>query len=113
MFAANDLLEVHRSMLLSGALSYLLHQDVQYAVTAASRVLRALCDGVRGALAINNPRNRDHHRGKPRVNKRTHRAPQSPQGWPRAMKKFINSFDDLGGPTASPASSWRTKTCSR
>ena len=56
MFVAHDLLEVHRSMLLSGALSYLLHQDVQYAVTAASRVLRALCDGVRGALAINNPR---------------------------------------------------------
>jgi len=56
MFVAHDLLEVHRSMLLSGSLSYLLHQDVQYAVTAASRVLRALCDGVRGALAINNPR---------------------------------------------------------
>jgi LacI family transcriptional regulator len=56
MFVAHDLLEVHRSMLLSGALSYLLHQDVQYAVTAAARVLRALCDGVRGALAINNPR---------------------------------------------------------
>jgi LacI family transcriptional regulator len=56
LFVAHDLLEVHRSMLLSGALSYLLHQDVQYAVTAAARVLRALCDGVRGALAINNPR---------------------------------------------------------
>ncbi|HMC16365.1 MAG TPA: substrate-binding domain-containing protein, partial [Albitalea sp.] len=56
MFVAHDLLEVHRSMLLSGTLSYVLHQDVQYAVTAASRVLRALCDGVRGALAINNPR---------------------------------------------------------
>lgn len=55
MFVAHDLLEVHRSMLLSGALSYVLHQDVQYAVTAAARVLRALCDGVRGALAINNP----------------------------------------------------------
>ncbi|MED5619108.1 LacI family DNA-binding transcriptional regulator [Ideonella sp. BN130291] len=56
MFVAHDLLEVHRTMLLSGSLSYLLHQDVQYAVIAASRVLRALCDGVRGALAINNPR---------------------------------------------------------
>ncbi|MFL6662238.1 MAG: LacI family DNA-binding transcriptional regulator [Rhizobacter sp.] len=56
MFVTHDLLEVHRSMLLSGALSYLLHQDVEYAVGAASRVLRALCDGVRGALAINNPR---------------------------------------------------------
>jgi LacI family transcriptional regulator len=56
MFVTHDLLEVHRSMLLSGTLSYLLHQDVEYAVGAASRVLRALCDGVRGALAINNPR---------------------------------------------------------
>lgn len=56
IFVAHDLLEVHRSMLLSGTISYLLHQDVQYAVTAASRVLRALCDGVRGALAISNPR---------------------------------------------------------
>jgi LacI family transcriptional regulator len=56
LFVAHDLLEVHRSMLLSGGLSYLLHQDVQYAVTTASGVLRALCDGVRGALAINNPR---------------------------------------------------------
>jgi LacI family transcriptional regulator len=56
IFIAHDLLEVHRSMLLSGTLSYVLHQDVQYAVTAAGRVLRALCDGVRGALAISNPR---------------------------------------------------------
>ncbi|HEV7912533.1 MAG TPA: LacI family DNA-binding transcriptional regulator [Albitalea sp.] len=56
MFVAHDLIEVHRSMLLSGTLSYLLHQDVEYAVAAASRVLRALCDGMRGALAISNPR---------------------------------------------------------
>ena len=56
MFVAHDLLEVHRSMLLSGTLSYLLHQDVQYAVTSAGRVLRALCDGVRGALSITNSR---------------------------------------------------------
>lgn len=56
MFVAHDLLEVHRSMLLSGTLSYLLHQDVQYAVNSAGRVLRALCDGVRGALSITNSR---------------------------------------------------------
>jgi LacI family transcriptional regulator len=56
MFAAHDLLEVHRSMLISGTLSYVLHQDVHYTVTAAARVLRALCDGVRGALAVGNPR---------------------------------------------------------
>jgi len=56
MFAVHDLLETHRSMLLSGSVSYVLHQDVHYAVVAASRVLRALCDGVRGALTISNPR---------------------------------------------------------
>jgi LacI family transcriptional regulator len=55
MFIAHDLLEVHRAMLISGALGYVLHQDVHYAVTAAARVLRALCDGVRGALAASNP----------------------------------------------------------
>jgi len=56
MFVAHDLLEVHRSMLISGALGYVLDQDVYYTITAASRVLRALCDGVRGALSANNPR---------------------------------------------------------
>lgn len=56
MFVAHDLLEVHRSMLISGSLGYVLHQDVHYAVTAAARVLRALCDGVRGALVASNPR---------------------------------------------------------
>lgn len=56
VFAAHDMLEVHRSMLMSGTLSYVLDQDVHYAVTAASRVLRALCDGVRGALSVSNPR---------------------------------------------------------
>jgi LacI family transcriptional regulator len=56
VFAAHDLLEVHRSMLISGTLSYVLDQDVHYAVTSAARVLRALCDGVRGALTISNPR---------------------------------------------------------
>ena len=56
MVVAHDLLEVHRSMLISGALGYVLHQDVYYAVTAAARVLRALCDGVRGALVASNPR---------------------------------------------------------
>jgi LacI family transcriptional regulator len=53
---AHDLLDVHRSMLLSGALGFVLHQDVQYAVSTAARVLRALCEGVRGALAVSSPR---------------------------------------------------------
>ncbi len=53
---AHDLIDVHRAMLISGALSFVLHQDVHYAVTTAARVLRALCEGVRGALAVSNPR---------------------------------------------------------
>jgi len=56
MFVAHDMLEVHRAMLISGTVGYVLHQDVYYAVTAAARVLRALCDGVRGALVASNPR---------------------------------------------------------
>lgn len=56
MFVANDLLEVHRTMLISGALSYVINQDVYYTVSTASRVLRGLCDGVRGALSVGNPR---------------------------------------------------------
>jgi LacI family transcriptional regulator len=55
VFIAHDLLEVHRSMLISGTLAYVLHQDVHYAVTTAARVLRALCDGVRGALSVAHP----------------------------------------------------------
>jgi LacI family transcriptional regulator len=53
---AHDLLDVHRAMLLSGALTFVLHQDVHYVATTAARVLRALCEGVRGALAVSNPR---------------------------------------------------------
>jgi len=53
---AHDLLDVHRAMLMSGALGFVLHQDVQYAVSTAARVLRALCEGVRGALAVSSPR---------------------------------------------------------
>jgi len=55
-FAAHDLLETHRTMLVANSLSYVLHQDVFYAVMAAARVLRSLCEGVRGALAVSNPR---------------------------------------------------------
>jgi LacI family transcriptional regulator len=55
-FAAHDLVETHRTMLVSNALSYVLHQDVFYAVMAAARVLRSLCEGMRGALAVSNPR---------------------------------------------------------
>jgi LacI family transcriptional regulator len=54
--AAHDLIEPHRSLLMNGGLTYVLHQDVQYSVLAAGRVLRSLCDGVRGALSVGHPR---------------------------------------------------------
>jgi LacI family transcriptional regulator len=52
----HDLLEAHRAMLVSGSASFVLHQDVHYAVMTAAKVLRLLCEEVRGALAVSNPR---------------------------------------------------------
>lgn len=52
----HDLLEAHRALLVSNAISYVLQQDVYYAVMAAAKVLRLLCEEVRGALAVSNPR---------------------------------------------------------
>jgi LacI family transcriptional regulator len=54
--AAHDLIEPHRALLMNSGLTYVLHQDVQYSVLAAGRVLRSLCDGVRGALSVGHPR---------------------------------------------------------
>jgi LacI family transcriptional regulator len=57
LFAVHDLVETHRAMLASGAVNYVLHQDVYLSVSAAARTLRALQDGVRGALTtFKNPR---------------------------------------------------------
>jgi LacI family transcriptional regulator len=53
--AVHDLLEAHRAMLVSGQVSYVLHQDQHYAVMSATRILRALCESLRGALAVNSP----------------------------------------------------------
>jgi LacI family transcriptional regulator len=56
-YAVHELVEVHRSMLASGAVDYVLHQDPYLSVSAAARTLRALQDGVRGALTtFRNPR---------------------------------------------------------
>lgn len=52
----HDLLEAHRALLVANAVSYVLQQDVYYAVMAAAKVLRLLCEEVRGALAVSNPR---------------------------------------------------------
>lgn len=52
----HDLIDEHRTLLTTGALSYLLHQDIHYCVLAAARVLRAQCENVRGALNVAQPR---------------------------------------------------------
>lgn len=54
--AAHDFTNDHRALLGSGGLSYVLHQDIHYCVLAAARVLRALCENVRGALNVVQPR---------------------------------------------------------
>ena len=54
--AAHDLTDQHRALLSSGGFAYLLAQDIHYCVGAAARVLRALCENVRGALNVVQPR---------------------------------------------------------
>jgi LacI family transcriptional regulator len=54
--AAHDFTDDHRALLGSGGLSYVLSQDIHYCVLAAARVLRALCENVRGALNVVQPR---------------------------------------------------------
>jgi LacI family transcriptional regulator len=53
---AHDASEEHRALLARGSLSYVLDQDIHYCVLAAARVLRALCENVRGALNVVQPR---------------------------------------------------------
>ncbi|HEY4068548.1 MAG TPA: LacI family DNA-binding transcriptional regulator [Burkholderiaceae bacterium] len=53
---AHDFTEKHRALLGAGGLSYVLHQDIHYCVLTAARVLRALCENVRGALNVVQPR---------------------------------------------------------
>ncbi len=53
---AHDLTDDHRALLSGGTLSYLLRQDIHYCVLTAARVLRALCENVRGALNVVQPR---------------------------------------------------------
>jgi LacI family transcriptional regulator len=50
------LTDINRELLLSGRLAYVLDQDLHYCVNTAARVLRALCENVRGALAVVPPR---------------------------------------------------------
>ena len=53
---AHDLTEQHRTFLINGSLAFLLDQDIHYSVMSAARVLRDLCENVRGALNIVQPR---------------------------------------------------------
>ena len=54
--AAHDLSDAHRNLLTTGELAYVLHQDIHYCVLTAARVLRALCENLRGALSVVQPR---------------------------------------------------------
>ncbi len=53
---AHDFTETHRALLGTDGLSFVLHQDIHYCVLAAARVLRGLCENVRGALSVVQPR---------------------------------------------------------
>jgi LacI family transcriptional regulator len=52
----HDLTEEHRALLAANGLAYVLHQDIHYCISTAARVLRALCENVRGALNVVQPR---------------------------------------------------------
>ncbi|MEP6875168.1 MAG: LacI family DNA-binding transcriptional regulator, partial [Burkholderiales bacterium] len=52
---AHDFTEEHSALLGTNGLSYVLHQDIHYCVLTAARVLRALCENVRGALNVVQP----------------------------------------------------------
>lgn len=48
--------DINRELLLSGKLAYVLDQDMHYCINTSARVLRALCENVRGALSVVPPR---------------------------------------------------------
>ncbi len=52
----HDFTDEHRALLGADRLAFVLHQDIHYCVLAAARVLRALCENVRGALNVVQPR---------------------------------------------------------
>lgn len=54
--AAHDFTQAHQALLGSGEMAYVLQQDIHYGVLTAARVLRGLCDNVRGALSVVQPR---------------------------------------------------------
>jgi LacI family transcriptional regulator len=46
----------HQRLLVDGSVSYVLHQDIHYCVLTAARALRGMCENVRGALNVVQPR---------------------------------------------------------
>jgi LacI family transcriptional regulator len=54
--AVHDATQSHQALLTGGALAYVLNQDIHYCVSTAARVLRGLCENVRGALSVVPPR---------------------------------------------------------
>ena len=54
--AAHDFTDEHRALLGANGLAYVLHQDIHYCISTAARVLRALCENMRGALNVVQPR---------------------------------------------------------
>jgi LacI family transcriptional regulator len=52
---AHDFTDEHRALLGADGLAYVLHQDIHYCISAAARVLRGLCENVRGALNVVQP----------------------------------------------------------
>ena len=52
----HDLTDVHQEVLSRNEVAYVLDQDIQYCVSAAAKVLRGLCENVRGAIQVPRPR---------------------------------------------------------
>ena len=52
----HDFSDQHRALLGANGLAYVLHQDIHYCISTAARVLRALCENMRGALNVVQPR---------------------------------------------------------
>ena len=68
---AHDFTDEHRALLGANGLAYVLHQDIHYCISTAARVLRALCENVRGALNVVQPRDRNPDGRKPALKRRS------------------------------------------
>lgn len=52
----HNLTDTHQDLLSAGHLSYVLDQDNYYCISTAAKVLRGLCENVRGAVQVSKPR---------------------------------------------------------